>query len=639
MKILLGILLVLPGVAASAADARHDYRLAMEALKAGNLARYQSLRTQLDGYVLRPYLDYAYYKDRVDQTPAARLRELISETRDAPVSQWLRVRWLEELAKKHDREGFLAAYEPVPGEVGLDCRQIGFRVEAGASWAELDGRLDELWHYGRKHPDNCEQLFRAWRDAGGLKRDRVWARIGLAMDRAQLNLAEDLAHDYLDREDRVWVKRWVAMHRDARQELGHIDYPLKRPVARMVVIHGINRLARDDPQQAMQTWQQFATRPEITTADQQTVLHDLGLRAAWKRLAVAADWLAAVTDRASDSEFSFWRLHSALQLGRWQQARHYLDDLTLDQEGDNHWRYFRARILEQTGEPEQARALYARLASERDYYGFLAADRSGLDYQYRNRDLVASKEEITGMAERPALRMARELFELGELAAARRQWAWAIRDMGERELEIAALVAHRWGWHDRAIATVGRSGHYDDLDLRFPLVYENLVKRSAKTAGIDPTWIYGVLRQESAFIPDARSSAGALGLMQLMPGTGRQVARQLNLKLRGTDSILDVENNLLLGASYLGSVLENYGGNQTLATAAYNAGPHRVTRWLPEQGAQDADLWVESIPFDETRRYVKNVLSYATVYGHRLDYPEQRISERMQLIASREQDR
>jgi soluble lytic murein transglycosylase len=640
-KIILGVLLVLPGLAAtaSAGDPRHDYRLAMAALKAGHLERYQSLRRQLDGYILRPYLDYAYYRDRVDQTPPAKLRKLISEYRDAPVSQWLRIRWLTALADRHDRDGFLAAYEPVPRHNELDCHQIGYRIEAGADWKALEARLDELWRYGRKRPANCEKLFRAWRDAGGLKRDRVWARIGLAMDRAQLSLAEDIARHYLEREDRVWVKRWVAMHRNPKQELEHIGYPLKRPVARMVVIHGINRLARDDPQQAMQTWQRLSGRPEITEADRQQVLHDLGLRAAWKRLAVAADWLAAVSHRTDDSEFSFWRLHSALQLGRWQQARRFLDDLTLDQQGENHWRYFRARILEQTGEPVKARALYARLSTERDYYGFLAADRSGLDYQYRNRDLVASKEEIAEMSARPALRMAREFFELGELAAARRQWAWAIRDMTDRELEIAALVAHRWGWHDRAIMTVGRSGHYDDLDLRFPLAYEGLVRRSAKTAGIDPTWVYGVLRQESAFITDARSSAGALGLMQLMPRTGRQVARQLKLKLRSNWAILNVENNLLLGASYLGSVLEDYGGNQALATAAYNAGPHRVSRWLPEQGTQDADLWVESIPFDETRRYVKNVLSYATVYGHRLDYPEQRMSERMRVVASRDRDR
>jgi soluble lytic murein transglycosylase len=244
----------------------------------------------------------------------------------------------------------------------------------------------------------------------------------------------------------------------------------------------------------------------------------------------------------------------------------------------------------------------------------------------------ATPEEVGGMLAQPGILMARELFLLGDTAAARRQWAWVTRRMNNRDLAVAAVLAREWGWYDRAILTVSRSDHLDDLELRFPVVYRDIVEASAQQNNIDPDWVYGVLRQESAFVTDARSEAGALGLMQLMPGTGRLTGRRINLRVPNNNAILNIETNVKLGASYLKTVLDASNGNQVLATASYNAGPNRVREWLPEQAPLDADVWVDTVPYNETRHYVKNVLAFTTVYGYRLESLLRRLQERMPLV-------
>jgi soluble lytic murein transglycosylase len=209
--------------------------------------------------------------------------------------------------------------------------------------------------------------------------------------------------------------------------------------------------------------------------------------------------------------------------------------------------------------------------------------------------------------------------------------------MNDRELQIAAVIAGRWGWHARAIRTVVMSGHPDDLELRFPVIYRDVIEANAAKYEIDSGLIYGVVRQESAFVADARSDAGAIGLMQLLPSTGRAGIRRLRLNARVEDALLSVEHNVSLGVNYLKRVLDRYSGNQVLATAAYNAGPSRVNSWMPDETV-DADLWVETIPYNETRGYVKNVLAFAAVYEYRLGKQPTRLTTRMPVIAPRGAD-
>jgi soluble lytic murein transglycosylase len=206
--------------------------------------------------------------------------------------------------------------------------------------------------------------------------------------------------------------------------------------------------------------------------------------------------------------------------------------------------------------------------------------------------------------------------------------------MTEQQLRQAAKLAQNWGWHDRAILTIARTQYSDDLELRFPLVHHEQILSQAKINHIDPAFAYAIIRQESAFTVDARSHAGALGLMQVMPHTAQQLAKGLDIKINHTLDILDVTNNLQFGMKYLRKALNRYDNNRVLASAAYNAGPYRVKKWLPEKGIVASDLWTETLPIAETRNYIENIMAYTAIYEQRMGRQPTPLTIRMPPITA-----
>jgi soluble lytic murein transglycosylase len=642
MQRFLLIFLVLTGLAAAGGASfaqdliqdeeanRRDYLAALEALKAGQTARFKTLYARLDGYILRGYLEYESIKNRVSTIPDAELRRFLAENSQAQFSDTIRNQWLHALAKRGDWKTFLNEYQDIEDDPELQCLRLSRLLKTSEEQAILMTEVEKLWLTGKQLPRACDSVFDAWKKAGHMTSDKVWARIGLAMESRNLRLAGDLAQ-YLDPSERVWVRRWQAMYRDPVRELHHITYPVETPVARMIVKHGVVRLAYRDPEEAMVQWDQLKSKYQFFGEDDNYVLRYIGILAAQDQLPQALTWLSAVSADPGDMSLHLWRVKTALRAGQWEMAKRFIAGLSEEQRQDSQWRYWTARILESTGNKDEARRLYETLARDRSYYGFLAADRIGKDYSMQHVSTDATPEEVSAMLARPGIQMAQELYLMGQVTESRRQWNWTTRRLNNRDLAVAAVIARQWGWHDRAILTVARSDQQDDLELRFPLLYRDTIEANASEVGIDPSWVYGVVRQESAFVVDARSQSGALGLMQLMPSTGRLTGRKLNMPIHSNRALLNIENNLRLGVSYLKEVLGRNNGNQVLATASYNAGPNRVNSWLPDK-TLDADIWVETIPFGETRDYVKNVMSYTTVYDHRLGSRPARLQDRMQSV-------
>ncbi len=279
--------------------------------------------------------------------------------------------------------------------------------------------------------------------------------------------------------------------------------------------------------------------------------------------------------------------------------------------------------------------LFMQLATERGYYGFMAADRMGVAYQFQHESTAVDESMLLEIAARTDLVRAREWFLVGMHSKGRTEWARAVHGLDPTERVHATVLAHRWGWHSRAIATAAQSGLMDDLTIRYPTSVVDWFESTAATALADSALILGVARTESLFMPDVGSSAGALGLMQIMPATGRRTARELNLRYRGRATLLDPYSNVRLGSHYLGHLLERFAENPVLATAAYNAGPHRVERWLPEGTVLPADIWIDTIPFRETRRYVRRVLTSQAIFRWRMDGSLHRITTSMPPVPPR----
>jgi soluble lytic murein transglycosylase len=333
--------------------------------------------------------------------------------------------------------------------------------------------------------------------------------------------------------------------------------------------------------------------------------------------------LAALPDAVVDRDVAEWRVRVCLRQGDWNAALSWLDRLPAPERDSPRWRYWRGRALETLGRAEDAKPIYQTIAGQRDYYGFLAADRLGAPYTIASAPLAVPATELDALlTQSPGLQRARELYVLGQEPDADAEWRQAIREFDRPALLQAAALAQRWDWHAQAIATVSRAEYWDDLELRFPLAYRDGVVNEARAGALDPAWVYAVIRQESGFRPTARSPVGALGLMQIMPATGRQIARELRDAAADDPPLLQPDVNIRYGVHYLRRMLERLQDNPVLATAAYNAGPSKVARWLPVRAAAPADVWVETIPYRETRAYVQRVMEYAAIYQRRLGSPE-----------------
>jgi soluble lytic murein transglycosylase len=332
----------------------------------------------------------------------------------------------------------------------------------------------------------------------------------------------------------------------------------------------------------------------------------------------AISWLKTVPEAHVSEELGELRLTFALERQDWRAIVDFTAHNPANAEDNLRWRYWHARGLEQTGQRAKAQDLYKVLAKERDYYGFLAANRINANYAMQNVPVTFTTTEEKQLLTNPSIQAAYEFYQLGMLKEGRIEWNHALNSLSPRYQAVATALADQWHWYDRAIATAAKAGLYDAVDIRFPLPYRVNLTTGARNQGIDLAWVYGIVRQESLFMADARSRSGALGLMQLMPASGRMVARQLGLKIGSNQDILDVNTNISLGTTYLRQMLERFDGNYMLATAAYNAGPGRAKRWSAERGCLPADVWVELIPFSETRTYVRRVLFYTAVFENQL---------------------
>ena len=383
----------------------------------------------------------------------------------------------------------------------------------------------------------------------------------------------------------------------------------------------------------MSNWQTLQNNYDFIPVEIDDVNLVITVRAAKNKHPKAAELLDNLNPALDSDEIFHWRLRTALKSNDWQRLYRWTKDEPPEIESVKYrWIYWRGRALEKIGDIEKANESYASIADQRDYYGFLAADRIGAEYKMNHYPLPEDLEAKNKIAHMPGIRRARELFVLYGDYRARREWQHALRSMTNYQKQIAAQLASEWGWYDRAIFAMAAAHAYDDLELRFPITYLDEIEKYATKRNLDTGWIFALMRSESAFMEKVKSPAGALGLMQIMPATGRLTARKIGMKKFRTSDLLVAKKNIAIGTAYMKQMQDKFNGNQILATAAYNAGPGRSVKWSPKKGCKDPDIWVEQIPFNETRAYVKRVIFYASIYDWRLGHKIIPLKQRMSAI-------
>lgn len=606
---------------------RRLFLAAEQALERGDQGRYAELRGRLTDYPLVPYLDHL----ALGKAPGRRAAEdFLERYPDGPLGRRVRRDLVEHLAGAEDWQGVLDTYRP-DGALAQRCHYLTALWQQGRAEEAL-GEVDRLWRSAEADPKACERLFAEWRRRGRLTTEGVWQRIGLALAQGNQVLASDL-EPHLPAADRPWLRLWLRAQRDPGRLYEGIQ-PLGPHSQRAhILVEGIKRLANQDPAAAaalrgLLEGEEGLTAAERCTADSALALGRARSGAGAAEALAELDALGACLTSTRQREE---RLRAALRARDWGRLGCWIQTLPEAERQEEAWRYWHARALEALGDLEVATFIWEDLAQQRSYYGFLAADRLTQPYRLGHRPLQMDPEVAGRLSALDGTRRAKELLALERTAAARREWQQLIDNLAPAELQAAALLAQGWGWHDQTILTLARAEDWDDLELRFPLAHQVPVAEAAAQHQLDPAWIYAVLRQESAFAADLRSTAGAIGLMQLLPATAKEVAREGGQGPITPSALTQPGLNIALGSAYLAKLNRRLGGHAVLATAAYNGGPARVAGWLPRE-PQEADLWVELIPLRETRQYVQRVLTYQVIYRHRLGEEPQPLGRMMAPI-------
>lgn len=602
---------------------RWQFEQALDALQAKDLDRFQALSIDLQDYPLYYYLQYQYLQPRLKKVAPAEIKAFLTQYGDSHFGESLRRKWLKQLAKAGNWATFVSFYTPQKS-TSLQCDYVQARLKTRQDTNQALRDAKKLWLSPNSQPKSCNPVFEYLYQTGLINEMLLWERIGLAMKKGKLSLAHALAK-HLDPADRTLVARWKTMHKNPTKTLEQFDEP-DSPVVREIILHGIKRLARKRFEKATDYWNSYQRYYAFSIPQIGEMQRDLALASVKQNHPNALTWLTAVNKNYLNEKVSKTRFKLALKQQNWPAIADFMTELSEKEQDRLQWRYWLARALEQTGESAKARKIFKALANERDYYGFLAADHIGAKHKMQHHPIKYTPAEKAQLMKHVSIVGAHEFYNLSQLhnsqskwlINARREWHYITTHLPRHQKAIAATFASSWGWHDRAIIAAAKAGHYDDLDVRFPLVFYNALATGANSQALDLSWVYAITRQESMFMADARSRAGALGLMQLMPATGRLVARKIGLKLKRTRDILDVNTNISLGTGYLRQMLDKFDGNYMLATASYNAGPGRAKRWAAENNCMPADIWVELIPFNETRKYVRSVLFYTRVFESRL---------------------
>ena len=594
-----------------------------------------SERESLDKYVLYPDLRAAWLRANLSKIDHGQVEDFLNRYGVLKPARELRYNYALHLARIGHLDSYLSIYQQFYQGLDvakLDCLALQAELQAGRA-ARVVNRAVDLWTVGESQVNECDPVFQFLSNQNHLHQTQYIRRFELAIDAREFSIARWLGKS-IDQRHIDIASQWLAAQRNPESFVRNDKKWTNDAATREQLVYAIERITYDDPELALTLWAGISKGKRFNAEQELRTSRHIALWTARDNLPGAYELLIKLPVAAQNDEVMRWRARSSLRKHNWSNLLADIDAMSAAELGTEEWRYWRGITLRRNNRIPEGEAVLAELATERSYYGFLAADELGLPYALGGSAFVADEQRLVELGDRPDLTRARELFRVGLDGRGRSEWDATVSYFDKADKMQAAILAHRWGWHSRAIAAAASVGDYDDLSLRYPMPYDETFQEYAADASISSTWAYGVARSESLFMRDVRSSAGAIGLMQLMPATGRKVAREIKLPYSGVNTLTDAQSNIRLGTTYLGQMADRYGGNQVLATAAYNAGPHRVDAWLPQVGDLDARVWIENIPFNETRGYVRRVLAAETIFHWRMTGEVRRLSDEMLVVSA-----
>ncbi|MFA5940012.1 MAG: transglycosylase SLT domain-containing protein [Sinimarinibacterium sp.] len=607
---------VLSAPAAAGDNVRALFKRALEQAERGIPASATD-DAELRGYVLYPDLQAARWMAAVRKAPDAELdrgvETFLRAQPQLPAAPELRRAWLLSLAERGLWREFLKHYAADEAEPALACHHFQARILTGPD-AALAKELRDFWQDAPQKPQACVPPFAWLKEQGELIPAIVERRTRKALTDGNLELADWLIAT-LPPAPATPLRQWARLLRNPDAELAAIAATPDTAVEWEALRAGYRKLAARDPERAVQRLEQMG-RQRFSDEQYAELQRRTALGLAWDRRVEAIDWFRRLPESAVDAEVQEWRVRAALWSGDADLASMWLHALPPTMSEEPRWTYWRARSLERLGRQQQAAQLFKVLAADNGYHSLLASWRLRQPYLPQVRAFVDDAAAQDRLQQQLGIVRARELFFAGRDAWASVEWRDATRDLDPALRLQAARLASRWGWHEKVVRILVDADALDLLELSYPDEFLGPIRATAEQAGVPAPWVYGLMRQESLFNPRAVSPSNAYGLLQLLLPTAREVAKRRGDRPPSADDLKIPGINIPLGATYLGELRARFDGQFAPAVAAYNAGPNAVKRWLPQE-AVDADVWIENVPYTQTRAYVQKVLWHIAAHEWR----------------------
>ena len=502
------------------------------------------------------------------------------------------------------------------------------RIEQGAAGAQDDGRA--LWFKEPEQPEECDALYDRMIGDGALSADDIWARVHMALEAGKFSAAKSTLRR-LPGFDAASVRYLDRVYENPQRVLKKRTFTNKTRLGRELNLYAVERVSRTQPEMAFDYWD--AMKADFSRQEQQALWARMALHASRRHSPLALEWYRNAGNTPLSDEQVAWKARAALRLQNWKALIEVIASMPAQMQEEDAWRYWKARALKAQGQGVAANNLLLPLARELNFYGLLAEEELGESIGVPPTTYKASDAEVRAIEGLPGIRRALELYRLDMRWDGLREWKQATQAFDDKRLLAAAELAFQQELYDIAINTAEKTRLTHDFALRYPTPYRDKLETYARENGLDEAWVYGLIRQESRFIDRARSRVGASGLMQVMPRTAKWIAKRLGIQGYRHDMIYKLDTNIQFGTHYLRYTMDQADGQSVIATAAYNAGPSRARRWRPTQPIEGA-IYAETIPFSETRDYVKKVMGNAHFYTHRLGLRMQSLKQRLGLVST-----
>lgn len=585
---------------------------------------------QSDHALLAPYADYWLMLLRLSENDDVTIKAFIQQYAQYPFADRVRAEWLKKLAKGQRWDTFLDEYALLQREEpSVSCYLIQAKMAQGLlSQGEWLAQVKPLWLSTQDQPSACDALFDMGFDKQWLTEADAWQRIRMALADNKVGLVRAVS-ERVQTMNTAQIKLLDKVAQNPQLALQKKLIALKPRWQRELMVYAIDRVARKDLALALSHWQK--AQANFPAEERAYGWGRLALVAARSHQDDSLRWFEMASDSPLDKDQLSWRVRAALRHQQWKTVLNFIEALPIHEQSNPTWVYWKGRAFKALGDVPAANAQFVKISQEMSYYGLLAKEELGDVLSEMPSYYQPTESEIASVASLPGIQRALALYKLEMRAEAKQEWSMVAQSLDDKQLIAAAEIAARSDWLDLAINTAEKTKSVHNFALRYPTPHESVMKAYAKENGLDEAWVYGLIRQESRFIKAAKSKVGASGLMQVMPATAKWIAKRLGLKSYQAEMIHDLDTNVQFGTHYLRYTMERMDGQAVMATAAYNAGPSRPKRWMNVDALEGA-IYTETIPFTETRDYVKKVMANAHFYAQRLGTGTQTLKERLGVI-------